>query len=136
MRRRTRGDQDLKDRDRDSLPLRAADGVLGAALAIGRHQGEHLVGRVDYPLIAGVVAPRDLALAECFDIMEIGLENFDGKAALARGLLGNVSGPLAPPDTITVSAGRPATRRSTVSRSVRRRAPGDAPAAVVANARI
>jgi hypothetical protein len=38
----------------------------------------------------------------------------------------HVSGPFAPPDTITTSAGRPAMRRSTVSRSVRRRAPTSA----------
>jgi hypothetical protein len=53
----------LKNRARNSLPLCAADRVLGTALAVGRHQRKHLIGHIYNLLVSGVIAPSNLALA-------------------------------------------------------------------------
>jgi hypothetical protein len=119
----------LKDRDWNSPPLCTADSVLGTAFTIGRNEGEHLIGSVHNLLIAGVITPGNRALAS--SPARSGWNILVARPRLRAASSAHVSGPLAPPDTITASAGRLATRRSTVSRSIRRRAPTMATALVV-----
>ena len=76
--------ESLQDRDADPLAVRAPDRVFGAALAVGRDQGEHFIGRVHDLLIAGVKAPRLLALA--LRAVEVGTENLSCETAPQRRL--------------------------------------------------
>jgi hypothetical protein len=75
----------LKNRDPDSLPLCAADRILGTALTVRRDESEHLIGCIDNLLVSGVITPRNLALA--FRAGEVRPKYLGREPALACGLL-------------------------------------------------